>query len=151
MKTCPCGKPKLPDRSICRECRNAKLNERYRKDRVWRENLRQQVNANYDPQKKRLWYMDMKQKAYDVLGGFVCVHCGFLDPRALQIDHIDGDGYTGRKARGEIGISLYRQVVATQGKGFQVLCANCNWIKKAEEGHYGGVKRTRLDKYPIIP
>ena len=43
---------------------------------------------------------------------------------------------------------MYKQVILMNGEGFQVLCANCNWIKKSEEGHMGGAARTRLEKYP---
>ena len=46
----------------------------------------------------------------EVLGlyGGVCARCGFSDERALQIDHVQGGGYTHRKAVGSAGVPLAR-------------------------------------------
>lgn len=68
--------------------------------------------------------------ALDALGN-KCVKCGFDDPRALQIDHIFGGGHQERKRIGNNG--TYKRVVAGE-PGYQILCANCNWIKRYE-GH----------------
>ena len=75
-----------------------------------------------------------KQTIFDLLGG-VCKHCGFSDSRALQIDHINGGGV---KELNSIGNkrSYYSRVIrsiqAGEGK-YQLLCANCNWIKRWEK------------------
>jgi len=148
MKFCVCGNPKLPDRLVCRECRNKQKTERYKNDEKWRKKIRQNSWDNYDPAKRKARYNQFRQEAYAVLGGYKCCRCGFDDPRALQIDHINGEGYKLRKIGTEVGETLYRKVVKLKGEGFQVLCANCNWIKKSEEGHHGGIGRTRFDKYP---
>lgn len=58
--------------------------------------------------------------------GGKCVKCGFDDPRALQIDHINGGGGQANKY-----MSLPWQLVVSPEK-FQILCANCNWIKRYE-------------------
>ena len=68
------------------------------------------------------------------LGG-KCSHCDFNDSRALQIDHVNGNGADDRR---EFGEAMYtknflKRVLASPGK-YQVLCANCNWIKRAEQG-----------------
>lgn len=66
------------------------------------------------------------------LGG-KCKRCGFDDPRALQIDHVNGDGWT--ELKGQIGKYAYlKGVLADMKSRYQLLCANCNWIKRAEEG-----------------
>lgn len=58
-----------------------------------------------------------------------CVICGFDDFRALQIDHIDGGGSKHYKELG--GKDLYVWLRQQEyPHGFQVLCANCNWIKR---------------------
>jgi len=59
--------------------------------------------------------------------GGKCACCGFDQPNALVIDHINGGG---NKHRKEIGPLLYRWL-KEQGypSGFQVLCANCNMSK----------------------
>lgn len=60
-----------------------------------------------------------------------CNCCGFSDERALQIDHINGNGHKEREEFGYVG--LQKRVLANP-KEYQLLCANCNWIKRAEEG-----------------
>lgn len=53
---------------------------------------------------------------------------GCTDGRCLQIDHINGGGHLERKI---IGYSVMcRKLLANYGAGYQLLCANCNWIKK---------------------
>ena len=66
-----------------------------------------------------------------ILGG-VCVRCGFDDIRALQIDHVNGGGNRevlelGHRAR------LYMKIRDGDSEGYQLLCANCNSIKRYEE------------------
>lgn len=70
--------------------------------------------------------------------GHVCCKCGFSDKRALQIDHINGDGYTSKiinKTGSMCRRTNYYEVIESIKKNenrFQILCANCNWIKRVE-------------------
>ena len=65
------------------------------------------------------------------LGG-VCILCGFSDPRALQIDHIKGGGKKELATfRGNFR-NFYRKVLTGEIDHVQLLCANCNWIKRYE-------------------
>jgi hypothetical protein len=62
--------------------------------------------------------------------------CGFNDLRALSIDHINGGG--GRHTK-EVGVgagSAFYIWLKKNGfpSGFQVLCMNHQWIKRAENG-----------------
>ena len=64
--------------------------------------------------------------------GNKCCRCGFNDPRALQIDHVNGGGK--QELKNVSRHTYYRKVLAdTQGR-YQLLCANCNWIKRTENG-----------------
>lgn len=67
--------------------------------------------------------------------GRACVRCGFDDKRALQFDHIHGGG--GKDAIRHGGtLRMYRYYCArpdTARERLQTLCANCNWIKRAEQ------------------
>lgn len=72
-----------------------------------------------------------KMMVFGKLGG-VCCQCGFSDIRALQIDHINGDGNTERKEIGSNSPKFYKKVLNDDGKDYQLLCANCNWIKRSE-------------------
>ena len=70
-----------------------------------------------------------------LLLGTKCVRCGFDDIRALQIDHIEGKGHNERvNIFGSIRLMYryYRDNPEQAKKKLQILCANCNWIKKHE-------------------
>lgn len=62
-------------------------------------------------------------------------HGDFLtDPRCLQIDHVHGNGVQERKKR-KHSSGYYRGIlkeVRAGSKDYQLLCANCNWIKRVE-------------------
>ena len=93
-----------------------------------RTSRRQYANGYY---KRRT--LECKLRAFAALGG-VCKRCGFGDIRALQIDHIDGGGNAESKDRSY----LYYKRVAGAGAGrYQLLCANCNWIKRYENNENG--------------
>ena len=62
------------------------------------------------------------------LGGR-CESCGNNDSRVLQFDHIKGNGCHERRVRQATVYSIARDVLKTQDK-YQLLCANCNWIKR---------------------
>ena len=70
---------------------------------------------------------ELRQQVLELLGN-QCAICGFSDMRALQIDHIDGGGYRAKLHRSVIG--RYKGILEVKGKGYQLLCANCNQIKK---------------------
>jgi len=88
--------------------------------------------------------------------GGKCVHCGYDDIRALQIDHINGNGAEHRrqlskkyKAKGKsfAGYTTYRWLIQNNfPDGFQVLCANCNYIKHYEyyeTNHQENIKKLK--------
>jgi hypothetical protein len=86
---------------------------------------------------------DTKQRArrlrnavIEFLGG-KCIQCGFSDKRALQIDHINGDGFKDRKKRSQY--KFYNDIIIGNSNDVQLLCANCNWIKKSinDENYHG--------------
>ena len=80
------------------------------------------------------WRATKRKRAIDKLGG-QCARCGFADIRALQIDHVNGGGSQHR--RHHHTRKILDQVLNGTGGPFQCLCANCNWIKRAEEREYG--------------
>jgi hypothetical protein len=84
----------------------------------------------------------------EALGGALCVRCEFKDVRALQIDHVHGNGAEMRRTPGGRGVTLYNAIIKgrVDRAHFQVLCANCQWIKKDEEEEVKGnriYERTR--------
>lgn len=80
----------------------------------------------------RDWRLKQRKELLALLGD-KCVRCGFDDWRALQVDHINGGG--NKENDGSNPIKYYRSVVLEIKSGstkYQLLCANCNWIKKYE-------------------
>lgn len=80
---------------------------------------------------QREYLQKLRYSVLEILGG-QCVQCGFSDKRALQIDHINGGGSIERKERG-FNHSFHKHVlqsVINKENKYQLLCANCNWIKR---------------------
>ncbi len=66
-------------------------------------------------------------------GEIVCSRCGFKDIKALSIDHINGGG---NKHRRKIKNFYYWLRKNNFPEGYQVLCMNCQFIKKIEEDEH---------------
>ena len=124
-------------KSYCRECSNGLSIEWYQKNkerssittRSWQKN-----NRDRHLKTSRKYRQGIR---YQVLNMFVgeCAHCGIRDHRVLQIDHVNGRGFIERT---EIGNNGIMKKILTEGThGYQLLCANCNWIKRAENNETG--------------
>lgn len=73
-------------------------------------------------------------------GKLACVKCGFKDIKALSIDHIYGGGKAHIKSihKGKTQGHIYHWLIK-QGFpiGYQTLCMNCQWIKRADNNEGG--------------
>lgn len=80
----------------------------------------------------------VRQEAVAHYGG-KCAKCGITDYRILQIDHINNNGYRHRK---EIKTGLFPMWLKKHGypKDYQILCCNCNWIKRFENNENKNAK-----------
>lgn len=97
-------------------------------------------NSNYCKNRNK----EKKLEAINILGG-KCVKCDFSDIRALQIDHINGGGNVELKyktSRSSYLKSVIESFLNNENK-YQVLCANCNWIKRYENNENGQYIATR--------
>jgi hypothetical protein len=130
-----------------REYRQRKEWRKYRKDyaarpatktkrQLWGHHWYLKYKNEYNAQRisQRQMY---RNTLFDILGGAKCIKCGFTDKRALQLDHKQGDGT--RKMHMEELKDHHRYLKYIDNpelarKTFQVLCANCNSIKRYE--HY---------------
>lgn len=79
--------------------------------------------------------LDRKLQLFNILGGCFCKQCGFRDVRALQLDHIKGNGNKERvRFHSNSALIVYYLKHPEESKQkLQVLCANCNWIKRYDE------------------
>ena len=92
----------------------------------------------------------IKQHVFEQMGG-KCVLCGYKENfNALVIDHVNGDGFLEpnrfkrkwgiRNATSTKNHTGYNGVLVSYLRGdgkYQLLCANCNQIKKIESCEYG--------------
>ena len=99
------------------------------KDRVYYQ-MRKASEEGYKKQKAcvRRYQQKLRAKVLAQYDNF-CVWCGVCDVRVLQLDHIQGGGHKEWLELGSRGI--YKRAVAFPAE-YQLLCANCNWIKRAE-------------------
>jgi len=70
--------------------------------------------------------------------GNKCVRCGFSDWRALQIDHVHGGGL--KELRSCNTKKYYEKVIKDIEGNYQLLCSNCNQIKKHENNEFPNIK-----------
>ncbi len=87
-------------------------------------------------QREREYRAKYQHLIFDLLGS-KCSWCGITDLRVIQIDHVNGGGTAERKKPGQKSRwNYYRGIfgeISAGSKNYQLLCANCNWIKRWEK------------------
>lgn len=86
----------------------------------------------------------VRDQVYQAYGGYRCACCGETERAFLSIDHIHNDGAKHkREEKLHTGEQLYRWLVRKGfPPGFQILCMNCQWGKRNNNGvcpHQGKV------------
>ena len=93
------------------------------------------INYARDPEgmraRARLYHKRRRDAVVELLGG-KCVRCGFDDDRALQVDHINGGGCQEKSSTTGIYYNFVINQIKSGDHHYQLLCANCNWIKRFE-------------------
>ena len=99
--------------------------------------MRKYIETPEAKEKKRInsikWRNEAREWLFEALGGAKCAKCGFdTDKRALQFDHILGNGNKFRKTRRNYHSMMvyFRKNSEFAKQLLQVLCSNCNQIKK---------------------
>ena len=117
---------------VCRACQKAN-------QKRWKS-----AGGVVSPEAKRRGEMAykkrLKAKAYSKLGNRCAnPNCGWrnvdgsvgcTDIRCLQVDHVHGGGRKERTKPGFYTGKIYLLVLDDEGGKYQLLCANCNWIKR---------------------
>lgn len=121
---CRNGHPRSESRITPKGCLICRVCERNARNRYYTKHIetRSIVNAMNDRKlrtKKRTELLEFM--------GNKCVKCGFNDPRALQIDHIDGGGT--KESKKYPSLSARYKLIYNHSEQYQLLCANCNAIK----------------------
>jgi hypothetical protein len=110
--------------------RKQNMTEEQREDK--REYERTYSKTEKFKRHRHLYYQKLVEKyktqVFEKLGN-KCVRCGFSDNRGFQVDHINGGGH---KQRGIMNAVKFFKYVLNHLEEFQLLCANCNQIKRIE-------------------
>lgn len=126
---------------VCFKCKRRKPVATFRNDKSMRDGKRSYCRpcervdmARY----MREYHRRTRAKVLELFGN-KCAHCGFSDHRALQIDHVNDDGWIERHKKFS-SIVFLRRILKEGTEGYQLLCANCNWIKRYEvnEAQFNG-------------
>jgi len=131
-----CAKRPLVTGTRCQECRDKQVKAMdtwYYRDHEGRKTERREYSKTARANRRL--------RIIDLLGG-CCARCGMNDVRILQIDHKDGGG---SKETARVGwqSGLYKLVRENPEK-YQLLCPNCNWIKRIENAAKGETGRRYL-------
>lgn len=97
----------------------------------------QQEHREYYRSRNRILFKDARLKAIKHLNPELkCERCGIDDIRILTIDHKNNDGYKERQKK--TSYRIYKDIaemdIIEAKKLYQVLCRNCNWLRRYEEG-----------------
>lgn len=100
----------------------------------YQDNYRRTHNFNEYYKK---YSLKIKARCFAMFGSR-CAKRGFADIRALEIDHINGDGAIERKNTRRAGHIMYRAIALGQRttEDLQLLCCNCNKIKRIENNEH---------------
>lgn len=117
-----CGKePPLPTKFKCDRCWHI-YREYYKK-----ADIKRKVAQLQHLKDKR---QELKLAIFEAYGGVKCNCCGNTRKECLQVDHINGGGCKHLKSFPSNN-SFYGWLKKSgYPEGFQILCANCNWIKR---------------------
>ncbi len=106
-----------------------KLREKREADPEYKAQHRERINALNQRNRKKL-----RLSILEMLGN-CCKICGYSNKRALQIEHINGDGAEERR-RYQDPTACYRFIKSQVEAGtdrYQILCANCHIIKHSDD------------------
>ncbi len=136
---------------VCSKCKKLKHDIEFTKGQNYCIECKKLYRHNYTIQNQkrlnensRVWRAKEKLevlKHYYPNGDYpVCVRCGFSDIRALSIDHILGGG-TAQKEDYKVGGNHFYTWLRKQRypSGYQVLCMNCQFIKRHEKEEWANV------------
>ena len=108
-----------------------------------RNSKRRREDPEKSPERLRNHRRKFRFLIFELLGN-KCKRCGFSsDWRAFQIDHTNGGGGLEKKRLGIHSFQgkEYFEIVKASPEKYQILCCNCNQIKRYENGEGIGRKK----------
>ena len=124
---------------FCSDCfRKVKSrDDRRKRGKSPRRDKREKTRDTYFIKKKDYeissdtFYVNLREKLFDILGGKKCANCGFTDERALGFSDIDDSRVFDIIRRGG-SVSSWEKYISNPDlarKKLQILCLNCNQTK----------------------
>jgi len=77
-------------------------------------------------------YQRLRTTVFKIIGGFICIDCGYNDQRAMQIEHIHNTGNLDKKRfhqRRDQMFLYYSRNPIEAFENLEPVCANCNQIR----------------------
>ena len=107
-----------------------------------KETIKNKTTCKLCSERVKIRYNELKDTVFEGYGGYSCKCCGETIKEFLTLDHINNDGAEHRrKIFGEngrrcgSGRTLYLWIIRNNFPPiFQVLCSNCNWGKRMNDG-----------------
>lgn len=128
------------------EDRNKYMREYYAKNRTKiRKYVRDRARVRASLDRRKAVREGYSLYIFSVLGDR-CVMCGFSDKRALQMDHINGRNGGPKSGNVDKRYKFVRENEEEAKRVYQILCANCNFIKRVERQEYFSENHKRF--YP---
>lgn len=143
--------------TVERERYRQNIDERRESQKVYREKNREEIRAQqqrYRQNHREICANRLKKVHHDLKiqvlshysgGKPVCGYCGFDDVRALSIDHVGGAGLAHRRT---LSVTMYYWLRnSNYPEGYQVLCMNCQFIKRRDNRECSGKEPGKFAKY----
>lgn len=122
---------------------NKSVYQKIKNDPIKYRRLREQMRNSQ--RRIKPWRKNREEVLYEM--GGKCVRCNFSDFRALQIDHVNGDGASERrKMNFSCGANKNFILDGFRNGRYQLLCANCQWIKRHENNEHGTKNISEVSK-----
>lgn len=144
----------IPEEKRCPKCKLTKKStefypDKYKKlgiDTYCKECRRPECRKHQREYKKHhyRWKAKFIVVAHYSMGEMCCRHCRQSDIRCLQLDHCEGGGNLHRRSLPN-PTGIYSWLIRNDfPEGYQILCANCNFIKKIENKEH--IKTNSLEE-----
>lgn len=134
--------------SQCRTCTRARSAQ-------WREQFNTREWKDKNNQKAREKNARIKDAVFGAYGGYRCVCCGETERLFLSLDHASNDGATFRRKtfgrRNAAGSTTYGWLYRNGfPPGYQVMCMNCQFGKRMNNGVCPHQTQGRSNDYPLV-